>query len=693
MFNFLNSAVLIAAAAALIPLLIHLFSKRQVKVVPFSSLKHLKEMQKRQVRRIKIRQLLLLILRMMIILAAVLAFARPATRGGYIGSHAGVSSVILFDRSASMNRQVKDGRLFDLAKTRASEILKNFGQNDQVILIPFDRETYFPAGQQFFSRDIAANILGTLTPGYDSGNIGEALKKGIELLSGTQMLNKELYLISDCQQNSFPEKLDSLPANIAFYLVELPVETDGNCGAVGVDMGGQLIEVGSEFTIKAEIANYDNRTKNEQLVSLFIDEARVSQSEFSISPKGKETVTFKSAVATTGFHSGYIEIGDDAFPADNRFYFSFRIPEQFNILIVSGDQSGELIGTALVPDEALARYWSVKTITPDQVGSIRWREYDAVVLAGIRSLGQVETSQLIRYISGGGGLLFVPGPALDLQYYNENFGNKCDLLFLKAAPAEFSGAGYYALEGFDYGHPILAPFSEYQGEPLPSYKFYALPTVKDGNANRDLARFSNGQPAISEAAYGQGKIITITGLINPEYSDLTAHSFFVPFTIRTTEYLAGNVSSYEFKNLVGHKVIRTVAMKEDGPEALTMMAPDGKNYTIAGSEKSGQFAYECRPIDWPGIYQLREDNRLYDLFPVNIVSSEGDLASLDFDKITSRPGLGRGKIVSYNRPPTATITESRFGRELWKIFLWAAAVLLAVEIFLSREKSPAVDEA
>jgi len=43
MFNFLNSAVLIAAAAALIPLLIHLFSKRKVRVVEFSSLKHLKE--------------------------------------------------------------------------------------------------------------------------------------------------------------------------------------------------------------------------------------------------------------------------------------------------------------------------------------------------------------------------------------------------------------------------------------------------------------------------------------------------------------------------------------------------------------------------------------------------------------------------------------------------------------------------
>jgi hypothetical protein len=314
------------------------------------------------------------------------------------------------------------------------------------------------------------------------------------------------------------------------------------------------------------------------------------------------------------------------------------------------------------------------------------------VLAGITSLGQVETGQLIRYIANGGGLLFAPGAGLDLRYYNENFGNKSDLLFLQSAPTEFSGAGYYTLERLDYNHPILAVFSEYQNEKLPAYKFFALPSIKDGQGNRDLARFSNDQPAIVESDYGAGKIITLTGIISPIYSDIAAHSFFVPFIIRTMEYLAGNVSAYEFKNIVGHKVLRTISEKEGGPEAMTMLTPDGKNYTIAGVEKSGQMGYDCYPIDNPGIYQLRNENRLLDLFPANIISSEGNLASADFDKIKSRLGLNKCKIVPYNRPPATIITEARFGRELWKIFLWAAAVLLAVEIFISRENAPAIDE-
>src|SRR5512147_1552013 len=135
MFTFLSPTVLFAAFAALIPLIIHLFSKRRVKVVEFSSIRHLKSMQKRQVRRLKVRQLLLLILRMLLILTIVLAFARPTATEGRVGAHASVSAVVLFDNSASMNRLVADGNLLELAKKRTEELLKTFGQTDEVALI------------------------------------------------------------------------------------------------------------------------------------------------------------------------------------------------------------------------------------------------------------------------------------------------------------------------------------------------------------------------------------------------------------------------------------------------------------------------------------------------------------------------------------------------------------------------------
>ena len=688
MFNFLNSAILIAAAAALIPLIIHLFSKRQVKIIPFSSLKHLKEMQKRQVRRIKIRQLLLLILRMLIILAAVLAFARPATKGGYIGSHAGVSSVILLDRSASMQREVKDGRLFDLARTKVSEILKNFGQSDEILLIPFDRQTYFPAGERFFSRDVAEDILKETGCGYDSTNIGEALKNAGEVLAQAKNLNKELYLFTDYQTNSIPPAPDSLLKNVTAYFVELPVETDGNCGVTGVDLGGQLIEVGAEFKVTAEIANYDDRAKDEELASLFIDGIRIMQGERKLPPKGKEAVQFGARVDRPGLHSGWVEISDDGLPADNKFYFTFRIPEKFNVLIADGDGSGELIRLALTPSTELERYWSVKIISPDQIASARLTDYDVIVLAGIISLGTAETSQIHRYLDGGGGALITLGAKTSPEYFNSNFGQKMDLTIQKPIPPEVSGAGYYTMERLDYEHPILKPFSDFQKKEVPTLKFFALPTVAEGLDNRKLAYFSNGSPAVVEDRFGLGKIILIAGAITPDYSDLASHSFFVPFIIRTMEYLSGNVSSYELQGYVGKSVVRSVRAGSADMGAIQLLTPDNRAYMTAGTEKGDRIAFDCRPVEIPGIYQLNAGDRTLDIFPANIPLSEGDLTAASYEHYSRAIGLAKYTVIPYGKLSATVVTESRFGRELWKIFLWAAAIIMAVEMLFSRDKSP-----
>jgi len=692
MFNFLNSAVLIAAAAALIPLLIHLFSKRKVKIIEFSSLKHLKEMQRRQVRRIKLRQLLLLLLRMLIILAVVLAFARPASKGGFIGSHAGVSSVILVDRSASMQRQVKDGVLFDLAKKSAGDILESFGQNDEMVLIPYDRQVYFPAGERFFSREVAENILTEITPGYDEDNLGSAFDKAVELLSNARNLNKELYIITDRQLNSLPETVDSLDENISVYFVDLPVETDGNCGVTNIEMGGQLIEVGSPFTAKALIKNYDNFAKSELLASLFVDGIRVMQTEFAVGVEETEAVQFHHTVHNPGYHSGWVEISDDGLPSDNKFYFSFKIPEQFSVLIIDGDLSGELIELALIPSEQMARYWFVKSITPDQMTAIRLRDYDVVVTTGISSLPPTVTSQLFQYVDRGGGLFFVMGSDIDKDYFNKNFAAKLDITITTPPPKQFSGAGYYTLERLDYGHPIFKAFSIFEQDSLPTLKFYALAKTEDKPGNRELAWFSNNVPAIIERGFGLGKIILFTSPILPQYTDLASHSFFVPFVIRTLEYLAHNISEYEQNNFVGLSLQRTISSEDANYGTIQMITPDGRQYNIEGIEKNKQISLECRPVDVPGIWMIKNNNRIIDVFPINLASKESDLTTVDFDRMIASMKINKSKILPYEQTFAASISEARFGRELWKIFLWAAAVLMAVEMLFARDSARQSEE-
>ena len=109
--TFLNPLLLLGLAAAAIPLIIHLFNFRRPRKIDFSSLAFLKELQKSTMQRVRIKQILLLILRMLAIACLALAFARPTLIGGLggaLGKRASSSMAIVIDNSRSM--QLRDAQ-------------------------------------------------------------------------------------------------------------------------------------------------------------------------------------------------------------------------------------------------------------------------------------------------------------------------------------------------------------------------------------------------------------------------------------------------------------------------------------------------------------------------------------------------------------------------------------------------------
>ncbi|HEX9828971.1 MAG TPA: BatA domain-containing protein, partial [Bacteroidota bacterium] len=79
--TFLNPFILFGLLAAGIPILLHLLNLRKLRTIEFSTLSFLKELQRTKIRRIKIRQWLLLLLRTLLVICIVMAFARPTLKG------------------------------------------------------------------------------------------------------------------------------------------------------------------------------------------------------------------------------------------------------------------------------------------------------------------------------------------------------------------------------------------------------------------------------------------------------------------------------------------------------------------------------------------------------------------------------------------------------------------------------------
>ena len=75
--QFLNPAILAGLVAAALPLAIHLLHRGRARPHPFSDLTFLRQLHQNRMRRIQIRQWLVLLLRTLIVALIVSAFARP----------------------------------------------------------------------------------------------------------------------------------------------------------------------------------------------------------------------------------------------------------------------------------------------------------------------------------------------------------------------------------------------------------------------------------------------------------------------------------------------------------------------------------------------------------------------------------------------------------------------------------------
>jgi len=693
MFGFLNNAMLLALGAAVIPLLIHLFSRRKLKVVPFSSLTHLIAMRRQQVRRIKIRQLLLLLLRTLALLAAALAFARPITRTGYMGGRSGVSATIIFDNSASMTRDTHDGVVYDLAMGQTKGLLETFGEGDEVVLIPTVANGESHA---LGSPGAARASLDALAPTDSRGDLDGAMGAAVAVLSRATHVNREIFIVSDFQNNEFADtitRLDTDAAGVtAVYAVQAAEATAINAGIAQLDFGGQLVTPGSPMAINVTIRNYDDNPLQGEILSLFIDDRRVDQRDLQVAAGGLAKVSFTHIFPSAGAHIGRVELSPDEYLGDNTHEFAVTIPDIFNALVVDNHGGGEFVRLALAPTEEGARRWRVKQIALSSLGAVTLEDYQIVTLVGVGKLDPADVARLSRFVRRGGGLLYIPGPDIDPSQLAGGLG---DLLGVRM-PAKMTvnppDAGHFTLTGLSYTHPALAPFAQVYTEGLPELRFFSLPKFVAEHDAVVLGRFSGDHPAVIEKTLEKGAIITFAAVLTPDFSDVQSHSFFVPFVIRLCEYLGSDVSRYETGRRVGERGVVRLPSGVSASNIISLLAPDSSRQFLEITFAAGEPVVTIPMFHHAGVHRLVGPGGTLETFAVNRDPAEGDFADADGPVLSAKLGVD----IIETDPQIAWagfLAEKRQGAEWWRLFLWVAVVALILESLLASRRSAEPEEA
>ena len=129
---FANPIFLIALSALAIPVIIHLYNFRRYKKVYFTNVRFIAEIKQESKKRSQLKHLLILLMRILAITCLVIAFAQPYLPSAMQQKNiAGRQSVSIYiDNSFSMEALATNGKLLDVAKSKALEIVSAYKPSD-----------------------------------------------------------------------------------------------------------------------------------------------------------------------------------------------------------------------------------------------------------------------------------------------------------------------------------------------------------------------------------------------------------------------------------------------------------------------------------------------------------------------------------------------------------------------------------
>jgi hypothetical protein len=706
--TFLNPFVLFGLAAAAIPILIHLFNVRKLRTIEFSTLSFLKELNKNKIRRIKIRQWLLLALRTLLILLIVLAFSRPALQGnfGSAGTRAASTLVIIIDNSASMQLHNEQGTFLSQAQQKAMEIVATMQENDEVYFLRLSDLPLATTEEPTRDTKRLTDLIRDTEISYRHRTIEEGLRISARLMHQSKNFNKEIYVLTDGQSTtlSSPESQRTseeqlFGPQVKIFYAQLSSRPGENISIERTNLPPSLLQAGKPLTLNVIVRNNGTSPVKNHLVTVTLDRNKVMQKSVSLNAGESATLDFVITPPRSGFLSGFAESEDDAFEPDNRSYFSLYIPAQVPVALVAAEPRYSQYLSAAINAAQQVNTKSPVTVTallPSQITSNTLSQYSVMILSGVKELSAAQTEIVKQFVSTGGNLIFFP--AADTGYVPYRYLTSVgvpDLRLIRSATS---------FDKVDLQFPIFQGMFE-QGTKTkelsvesPRIMLSASPAA--AAAFRPVISLSNGTSFLWLRESGRGKVLGVAVPATNDWSDLPLKGIFVPLLFQSILYLSSPAATMEEQSLFAGERLEfssAVWKRNAAVSAASMKFFDTEqrivpvqSYVKTSTEGPLHTMFSLDHADQPGMYCAVVNKDTAALLAVNIrrEESRGELADEEQrDLLRKHLGIEDASFTMI-QPDTniqQTISESRFGIELWRYFLLFAVIVALIEMFVARE--------
>ncbi len=685
--NFLFPTFLIGLLAIAIPIIIHLFNFRKYKKVYFTNVAFLKELKQESDSKSKLKEWLILAMRILAIVCLVFAFAQPFIASKTENTQGQKCISVYIDNSFSMESTNKQGTLLENAKRHAIDIANAYNTSDKFQLLTNDFEGKH---QRFLSKEEFIEQLNEVKISSANRALNDVIKRQQDFLQQVTSKNKSIFLLSDFQINQSAFNKSVIDTTININAVPISANEQNNVFIDSVWFETPVQQFGTQQKIHATVINKSSKDIENGTLKLFINGAQVSLNSFNISAGNKTDVSIGFTVKNKSINKGVLTIEDYPITYDDDFYFSFDAQTTINALVINGKESTTAQNfKSLMQKDSLFVYHENSEATIDYG---LFATQNIIVLNDLSTLTSGLTAELQKFVTAGGTAIVFPNKKADVVSYNNAFKllqlpmlTNLDTVRSKTQSINFEQGLYEGV--FDKVN---------QQMDLPQvWKHYNLQTQTNSNSQRILV-LQNGGALLTKTELGNGSIYLFSIPSDAECSNFIKHALFVPTIIKASILslkpmpiyyntasneaivIASSTSSIKDKPL-------HIVMADTSTSSATTKTDVIPEHRLVNNKTT---LFTQNQITEAGHYVVTDNTTALSGLAFNFNRKESDMRFYDNEKLQKQIdelGIKNFTIINPNDSNlSSTLKETTDGKKLWKLFLILALVFLLCEILIIR---------
>jgi hypothetical protein len=713
-------AFLAALPLAAAPILLHLFDRRRNVVIEWGAMQFLMEAATRRTSARKLKQWLLLLLRVLAVAALVLSLAQPMLPGNWFGNTERGETIFIVDNSMSMLRTTGDMSLFDAAIEHAAESIQEMPPGDSVrVLLASPYPTWAMGGSMRVDsgfREAIKDEMRELQPTHGRSDLLSALFTAAQAEVAPSQHKRRIVLLTDGQGSDWSIADDagwkrlrevltsaSIPTQLDVVELDKKNKPASNLAVNNIRASRTVIGVNKSFSLTAQVQNYGRNTSAPCAVTWTIDGAEEHGSQIpNLDGGAVHDVAWKYSFAETGVYalSCSIDSKDELAP-DNEATVVVEVVNEVPIILVeSAPDLAEMQRDAFFVQAALG--WldgesrdergvhAPTLMEPARLERTDLQSYRAVVVPNLTVLSDEIVTRLRDYVASGGGLWIGLGARTDVEAFNQHFFADGDGLsplaidrIVDERPSITDGdvkSQSTRIDPLLKEHPATAELADTDrldtSEITVSRHFRFVPPP-EGEDVSVLLGLTNGEPLAVEKYVGRGRVIVMAVPLRMQWSELARSQAFV---VMVQDWLSYLTQPQATRHNLSPGDPLSVHLADNSVRDATLHTPHGDSIELTADSAGDGVVFRSSRTILPGNYTLEFGTAGNGIpFHVNRDSSESDLTSLttaDRQLLAEVSGLSR--TVGTNALSVTNQTDP-----LWPMLLMILVALIAAELLLS----------